>query len=350
MKICLDDQKCRDLLRPFTDTRHVADIRIGILTIKEKWALLSGEEVLTTTAEVPSGYLVIEANIIPTTENVNQLIQDAVQHKKSLATEEIKFLHYPWHIFQNNDWAIRKDFKLLTGNRHTKTISESNRLINKDQVFIEEGAQVEFCIINASEGPVYIGKNALIMEGSMIRGPFAAGEGSILKMGSRIYGGTTIGPHCVAGGEIKNAVLFEYSNKAHDGYLGDSVIGAWCNLGAGTSNSNIKNTGADVKYQLDESGTLYSSGFKSGLLMGDYSRTAINTSFNTGSVAGVCCNIFGASMPGKYIPNFTWGLHRYELEKALKDIDNWKKMKHQHITATEISLLTRLYHSAKPTL
>ena len=181
------------------------------------------------------------------------------------------------------------------------------------------------------------------MEGSMIRGPFAILENSVVKMGSKIYGATTIGPNCVVGGEIKNSVIFENSNKAHDGYLGDSVIGAWCNLGAGTSNSNVKNTGGEVKYQIQNNATPISCGIKGGLIMGDYSRCAINTSFNTGTVIGVCCNIFGSNYPDKYVDHFSWGGERYIFEKALKDIDNWKKMKNQSLTDSEIHTLKQIF-------
>ena len=183
------------------------------------------------------------------------------------------------------------------------------------------------------------------MEGNMIRGPFAICEGSILKMGSRIYGATTIGPYCVAGGEIKNSVLFGYSNKAHDGYLGDSVIGEWCNLGAGTSNSNVKNTGTEVKYILDKDLPPVPAGNKGGLLMGDYSRTAINTSFNTASIVGVCCNIFGQNFQEKFIQSFSWGNERYIFDKALKDIQNWKSMKQKSLSDEEKQLLHQLYTS-----
>jgi NDP-sugar pyrophosphorylase family protein len=159
------------------------------------------------------------------------------------------------------------------------------------------------------------------MEGCMLRGPIAIGENTVLKMGTKIYSGTTIGPNCTVGGEIKNSVLFSNSNKAHDGYLGDSVIGSWCNLGAGTSSSNVKNTAGIVTY-YDENNQSHEVGRKAGLIMGDYSRCAINTSFNTGTMVGVCCNIFGSIMPNKFIPDFTWGNERYDIDKALINISN----------------------------
>jgi UDP-N-acetylglucosamine diphosphorylase/glucosamine-1-phosphate N-acetyltransferase len=185
-----------------------------------------------------------------------------------------------------------------------------------------------------------------MLEGSLIRGPFSLGEGALVKMGAKIYGATTIGPYCLAGGEIKNSILFGYSNKAHDGYLGDSVIGEWCNLGAGTSNSNIKNTASEVNVWHFHTREYLKAGLKCGLLMGDYSRAAINTSFNTGTVVGVCANIFGEGMPPKFIPSFTWGnkgLSLYEFEKALTDISNWKKLKNQVLTEEEITQLKHIF-------
>jgi UDP-N-acetylglucosamine diphosphorylase/glucosamine-1-phosphate N-acetyltransferase len=181
----------------------------------------------------------------------------------------------------------------------------------------------------------------------MIRGPFALCEQATVKMGAKIYGATTIGPCCIAGGEIKNSVLLGYSNKAHDGYLGDSVIGEWCNLGAGSSNSNIKNTAGSIKIWNNATMDFEPAGIKCGLLMGDYSRCAINTSFNTGTVTGICCNIFGQSVYPKYIPDFSWGTERYVLQKAIQDIDNWKKLKGHAISEREIQLLTDFYSSKK---
>jgi UDP-N-acetylglucosamine diphosphorylase / glucose-1-phosphate thymidylyltransferase / UDP-N-acetylgalactosamine diphosphorylase / glucosamine-1-phosphate N-acetyltransferase / galactosamine-1-phosphate N-acetyltransferase len=181
------------------------------------------------------------------------------------------------------------------------------------------------------------------MEGGMIRGPFYLGKNSVVKMGSKIYGATTIGPNCVVSGEIKNSILFSNTNKAHDGYLGDSVIGEWCNLGAGTSNSNVKNTGGNVGYTLEKDTQAIFAGNKAGLLMGDFSRAAINTAFNTGTVVGVCCNIFGEIMPPKFSENFAWGTEKYILDKAIQDVDNWMKFKNQKIDKHTVQLLTTLY-------
>ena len=198
---------------------------------------------------------------------------------------------------------------MLFARSATQIISETNKVIQPENIIIEESAVVEHCFINASTGPVYIGKNVTIMEGAMLRGPIAVCEGSTIKMGAKIYGGTTVGPFCTVGGEIKNSVLQSYSNKAHDGYLGDSIIGSWCNLGAGTSNSNVKNSGTDIMQWHEVSGEKINVGKKYGVIMGDYSRTAINTSINSGSVIGICCNIFGEGLTPKIIKDFRWGIN-----------------------------------------
>jgi UDP-N-acetylglucosamine diphosphorylase/glucosamine-1-phosphate N-acetyltransferase len=307
--------EAQDKFYPFTQTRKIEDMRIGILTIREKWEYLNVAEEIDP--------LVLPGIINPSeTKKLNSLID----------------------IILLNDWSIRQDFALITSNRKSQPISSTNKIISPENIFIEEGAKVEHSIINASAGPVYIGKNAEVMEGCMIRGPFALCEGSVLKMGTKIYAASTIGPFCLGGGEIKNSIIFGHSNKAHDGYLGDSVIGEWCNLGAGTSNSNVKNTAGIVKLWNNAKNEYEPAGLKCGLMMGDYSRAAINTSFNTGTVVGVCCNIFGEGFPPKYIPDFTWGKEKYSFEKALQDIDNWKKLKGKNITTEEKEILRSLYN------
>ena len=344
MHIYLDDSKCREQLFPFTHTRNLADIRIGILTIREKWEWITGKKVAASPEERKLESTVIDAHIIPTTATAESIIKAAKDKTPILETEEIKMLHQPWQIFQYNEWALRRDFEMITSNRKSSPISVSNKCSGTEHIFIEEGAKVEHSFLNASAGPIYIGKNAEVMEGCMIRGPFALCDNAVLKMGSKIYGAVTIGPDCVAAGEIKNSVLMANSNKAHDGYLGDSVIGEWCNIGAGTTNSNVKNTAATVKMWHHSTNTYVPVGIKAGLIMGDYSRAAINTSFNTGTVAGICCNIFGAGFPPKYIPNFTWGSQPYIFEKAMQDINNWKQFKGQEITNKEIKILNNIYH------
>ena len=350
VKIILDDTKVKQALYPFTANRHAADIRIGILTIREKWSYLKRFQVETDSESFlldnytnqDNSIAIFDAHLIPTIDWLNGL-ESRVANNNIVEDDTVRLLKYPWQIFQYNDWAIRKDFEMITTGRLSQPISPTNRVTGVENIFIEEGAIVEQAILNASTGPIYIGKNAEIMEGCMVRGPFALCEGAVLKMGTKVYGATTIGPYCVAAGEIKNSVLFDHSNKAHDGYLGDSVIGSWCNLGAGTTNSNLKNTAGQVKVWLNTANDYLSVGNKCGLLMGDYSRSAINTSFNTGSVVGVCCHIFGDNFPPKMVSNFTWGKDRYIFEKVIVDINNWKKLKGSKLTEQETGILQQLY-------
>lgn len=387
-KIIFTEEFCQpENLHPFTLTRQMQDIRIGILTIREKWEKvfgipsfdkkeddykdLSRSLPLDEAAENGVCFL-IHGNILPTPKLVKAIeklkdgefiadnkgngvvyrfTKDQIIDKHKIKVgkavtikEEIRTIQFPFDIFQLNDWAIRQDFALLTKKRKSLAISKTNKLTKASQIFLEKGVKMEHSIINASTGPVYIGKNAEVMDGSIIRGPFAMGESSCLKMGAKVYGATTLGPYCVAGGEIKNSILFGYSNKAHDGYLGDSVIGEWCNLGAGTTNSNIKNNASVVKIWTQKGEMKV--GIKCGVLMGDYSRTAINTSINTGTVIGVSCNVFGLGLTPKYIPSFSWGsegIKRYELDKALLDIQDWKHLKGMALSEDEISVLQFIF-------
>lgn len=389
-KIIFTEEYCKpENLHPFTYIRHIQDIRIGILTIREKWErylniasvnkwedhyLDDAQSVKIEKGIGKDDYLMVHANVLPTRAIISKIKKlrngefltsgkeggvafkfsdkevlglHKIKINRSVEFDnEIKAIHYPWHIHQMNDWAIREDFNVITAGRKSKAISKTNKLIKSSQVFIETGAKVEHCILNASEGPIYIGKNVLIMEGTMIRGPVAICDGAVVKMGTKIYGATTVGPFCTVGGEIKNSVLFSFSNKAHDGYLGDSVLGEWCNLGAGTSNSNLKNNAGEVKYWVDADKKEMSAGHKGGLLMGDYSKAAINTSFNTGTVVGICCNVVAAGLTPKLIPNFSWGsdgITKYKLNKALVDIDNWKKLKGLMVSDREKEILTDIY-------
>jgi UDP-N-acetylglucosamine diphosphorylase/glucosamine-1-phosphate N-acetyltransferase len=266
--------------------------------------------------------------------------------KAVMISEEPISIQFPWHIFQLNDWAIRQDFDWLTKKRKSQPISKTNKVIKASEIFIEKGVKMEHCILNASTGPIYIGKNAEVMEGCMIRGPFAMGEGALLKMGTKVYGATSLGPYCIGGGEIKNSVLFGYSNKAHDGYLGDSVIGEWCNLGAGTTNSNLKNNASEIRLWTPNGKT--DAGKKCGVMMGDYTRTSVNTAINTGTVIGVCCHVFGNGLTPKYIPAFSWGsdgFNRYNFEKALTDIEAWKKLKGHTLSGNEKKVLQYIFNN-----
>lgn len=352
MKILLDENFVKERLYPFTQTRHTANIRIGILTIKEKWEKILGQSISVNTDDIFKSTAaadempipaVMSANIVPSKEWIERLLKAGSVQNIFENDAAVKILKYPWDIYYYNDWALRNDFELITAGKKSAAISATNKITNRAKIFIEDGAKVEHSFLNAETGPIYIGKNAEVMEGCMIRGPFALCEGAKLKMGTKIYGATTIGPYCVAAGEIKNSIMFGYSNKAHDGYLGDSVIGEWCNLGAGTTNSNVKNTASAVKVWLQAENKFENAGNKCGLLMGDYSRSAINTSFNTGTVVGVCCNVFGDGFPLKHIPDFSWGNETYKLTKVFTDIDNWKRLKGKNITDDEKKILTDIY-------
>ncbi|AUC22994.1 glucose-1-phosphate thymidylyltransferase [Polaribacter sejongensis] len=342
MNYILFDGDVRNALLPFTYTKPVADIRIGILTIREKWEKYLGLTTTTITQEyLEEKYpmvemeenILINASFCPT-ENLIEKVKnlskneaifkgdDVIAFYTSDSQEEVNFDEYTqiefdedliqvkntWDIFSLNDIAIQQDFDLITEGRESEPIPEGTRYLNKENIFIEEGAEITFATLNASTGPIYIGKDAVIMENSAIRGPFAMCENAVVKLGTKIFGATTLGPYCKVGGEISNAVLFAYSSKGHDGYLGNSVIGEWCNLGADTNNSNLKNNYAQVKLWNYETGRFAKTGLQfCGLMMGDHSKCGINTMFNTGTVVGVSANIFGSGFPRNFIPSFSWG-------------------------------------------
>ena len=334
------DKHCREQLMPFTLTRHTVDIRVGLFTIKERW---EAAELKFPGLRLPP---IIPADIIPGNALFSLLCEmsweDALKH-----TDAFRVLEFPWQISLYNDWAIKQDFILATKGRTSATISPTVKRMGEGEVFFEEGVIAEHCYINTSAGPVYVSEGAEIMEGSMLRGPIFIGNSSIIKMGATIYGATTIGPQCVVGGEIKNSVFLGYSNKAHEGYLGDSVIGEWCNLGAGTTCSNLRNTATAVKVWRMDKHAFGNAGLKCGVLMGDYSRCSINSSFNTGTVVGVSANIFqpGVLLP-KFIPSFSWGPVpdlKYTFEKALTDINNWMNFKNKALNQEQINTLQHIF-------
>ena len=342
MNYILFDGPSRNALLPFTFTRPVADILIGIMTIRQKWEMRLGSTTTTLTEE----YLSEKYPMVELEENVminasflandalaelvsnlghNQAIfkgDEVIAFYTSEEQEEVDFdayeiieyngdcitIEHTWDIFSKNDAAIREDFEYLTEDRKSQPIPKSVNVIAPEYIFIEEGAKLEFVTLNASTGPIYIGRDAEIMEGSTIRGPFALCDDGSVKMGSKVYGATTVGPHSRIGGEVKNAVLFANSNKGHEGYLGDSVIGEWCNMGADTNNSNLKNNYEEVKLWSYETERFAKTGLQfCGLMMGDHSKCGINTMFNTGTVIGVSANIFGTGFPRNFIPSFSWG-------------------------------------------
>ncbi len=347
--VLFDDTGWSDLL-PLTFTRPACEIRIGILTIREKWQKRLKAEISYKTqdylaAKFPllvnqkNSSIYINGRVCPDETLINEvkklkLSQSLYKGHTLVAyhgkdTEKIQsktqavILHHPWDIFKNNGKELETDFALLTKGRKSKPLSKSNKVIGKGKIFLESGSNVECTILNTINGPIYIGKDAVVMEGCLIRGGFALGEHSELKMGAKIYGPTTIGPQCKIGGEINNSVIFGYSNKAHDGFLGNSVVGEWCNLGADTNTSNLKNNYGEVKTYNYTQKKMIETGLQfCGLIMGDHSKTGINTMLNTGTIVGVNANIFGGSFPPAHIPSFSWGgsdkLEKYELIKAFE--------------------------------
>ena len=357
MNYILFDGDVRVSLLPFTYTRPVADIRIGILTIREKWEKYLSNTTTTITEEyLEAKYPMVElgenvlinASFLPTKRLVEQVTnlsknqaifkgEEVIAFFTSDTQEDVDFKSYDqiefqeellqikntWDIFLLNDLAIQADFDLITQEQTSQPIPEGVQVIKKENIFIEEGAIVLLSSLNASNGPIYIGKNAEIMEGCSVRGPLAMCENSVLKMGTKVYGATTLGPFCKVGGEIKNSVLFGYSSKGHEGFLGDSVVGEWCNIGADTNTSNLKNNYAEVKlwnYQMEK---FTKTGLQfCGLMMGDYSKCAINTMFNTGTVVGVSTNVFGSGFPRNFVPSYSWGgaasFSTYQLKKVIE--------------------------------
>ena len=386
MNYILFDSDVRDTLLPFTYTKPVADIRIGILTIREKWEKRLGLTTTTITADyLEEKYpmvemeenILINASFCPTESLVekvknlskNEAIfkgEDVLAFHTTQSQEEVDFDTYTQiefdeeliqikntsDIFTHNGKAIQQDFDLITAERTSETIPAGIQVINPGNIFIEEGAQILFSTLNASEGPIYIGKDALIMENSSIRGPFAMCENAVVKMGAKIYKDTTIGPFSKVGGEISNAVIFGYSSKGHDGYLGNSVIGEWCNLGAGTNNSNLKNNYSEVKLWNYETERFAKTGLQfCGLMMGDHSKCAISTMFNTGTVVGVSANLFGSGFPRNFTPSFSWGgaagYETFQMNKVSEVVTAVMKRKNLVFDAVDQKILDHVFEETK---
>lgn len=372
----------RNSLLPLTYTRSVCDIRIGILTIREKWEKYLGEKTSTITEDYLSAkypteqseeMMLINGSICPTPKllkaikglkvgqalvcqgNVVAMYKTKAQFlSEEDSTQEIEVeydfikINNTWDIFVLNDKALREDFELLTQNRKSAPLSSTNRVVGEQNIFVEEGAVVEFAILNAKEGPIYIGKDAEVMEGSVVRGPFAMCEHSVLKMASKIYGATTLGPYVKVGGEVSNVVIFGYSNKAHDGFIGNSVIGEWCNIGADTNASNLKNTYEEVRVWSIEKNTFVPTGQTFfGTIMGDHSKCGINTMFNTGTVIGVSSNIYGHGYQRNYIPSFAWGgttgLKSYDMEKAIEVAEKMYQRRNVVMSQQDKEILRNVY-------
>ena len=381
MNIILFDGVQRENLLPLTFTKPVGALRMGILTFAERWAkLLNGtvsyqtesylqgkfettlatENIFINPAFFPSEefvaavkdlaleqVLTYKGQIVAakTTQNTFDSIENRIEFSKDLI--EIK---YPWDIFTHNFFAIEFDYNLVTKGRASQPISETNRVLNPERIFLEEGAKVEFSILNASEGPIYIGKDAEIMEGSMIRGSLALCDHAKINMGSKIYSGCTVGPYCKVGGELNNAILMAYSNKGHDGFLGNAVIGEWCNLGADTNNSNLKNNYSEVKVWNYTAERFIKTGLQfCGLIMADYSKSAINTQFNTGTVVGVSANIFQGGFPPNLIKHFSWGgpndAPKFALDRAYEAAEKMMDRRKVPFTSEDQKILEYIYNN-----
>jgi UDP-N-acetylglucosamine diphosphorylase/glucosamine-1-phosphate N-acetyltransferase len=385
--ILFDDLKVKMNLLPLTFTRPIADIRVGILTIREKW-----EKYLNTTASdltesylsnkfplrIENENLLINSSFLPCNNLILSIIHlkvdealvagddiIAVKCKKEKAenffeqlsknafsknqyNENTIIIKNLWDIFVKNGVVLEKDFEFLTKGRKSQPLNNSCRNIGKGKIFIEEGASANDTTFNTTTGCIYIGKDAEVMEGSVVRGPFALCEHSVLKMSSKIYGATTIGPHSKVGGEVNNSVVFGYSNKAHDGFLGNSVIGEWCNLGADTNNSNLKNNYANVKLWNYSGENFIDTGLQfCGLIMGDHSKCGINTMFNTGTVAGVSSNIFGSGFPRNFIPSFSWGgaqgFTTYRFEHAIETAQLVMQRRNTELTDNDKDILKYIF-------
>lgn len=371
MIIQLHDNKKHLGFAPLTLTRPVGSLRVGILTNNERWQeFLPKVQVSFFTRNYLSkkfndqtGDVIVNACVIPNQEivdavialkgNEELIIDGGWIAKKGTGDILIDYkgempvvLENRWDLFQQNGIILKQDFELLTGNRTSVQLSSTNTIIgNPNFIFLEEGAKVEAAILNTTEGPIYIGKNAEIMEGSMVRGPFAMCESSVLKLGAKIYGPTTLGPHCKVGGEVNNVIFYAYSNKGHDGFVGNSIIGEWCNIGADTNTSNLKNNYGKVKTFCYETNKQRQTDLQfMGLVMGDHSKCGINTMFNTATVVGVSSNIFGAEFPDKYIPSFQWGTHgnTYDFNKAIESANNMMMRRNLQLSKEEIEILKHI--------
>ena len=387
MNVILFDDRLTDNLLPLTFTRPAADIRVGILKISEKWSIRLKQTVSFQTrsylqskykAVITDDNLFINGTLLPDNDtiqlieklNLNEVLAKgetilAARLQKvnfdELLAEDFKGLkitefpltarkiNFPWDIFRLNGEEIENDFALITKGRKSAQPNKNVGVIASENIFIEDGARLEFVTLNASSGPIYIGKDTEIMEGTHIRGPFAILDHSQVKMGAKIYGPTTIGPHCKIGGELNNVVVFGFSNKSHEGFLGNSVIGEWCNIGADSNSSNLKNNYADVKVWNYPKGKFVGTGLQfCGLIMGDHSKCGINTMFNTGTVVGVNCNIFGDGFPRTFIPDFSWGgphgFTVFETGKAFEIAEKVMERRGMELTETDREILNEIFN------
>ena len=385
--ILFDDQAWSGL-RPLTWLRPVAELRIGLLTMAERWALL----LTGHTSQVTQDYLAeqfplalardnyfINASLLPNDALVKRILQlsqgealtkddellaarlddKAIMRISDETAEgddipgfafdgEATLLRRPYDLFGHNAEMIRRDFELVCGSRHSQQLSDTNTVLGDHKVFLENNVSCEACILNTTDGPIYLGEGATVMEGSLLRGPLAIGPSSKVKMGSKVYGGTSLGPHCTIGGEVSNVVMQGYSNKGHDGFLGNAAIGMWCNIGADTNASNLKNNYAEVRVWDYEEESFVNSGRQfSGLIMGDHAKCGINTMFNTGTVVGVAANVFGAGFPRAFVPDFAWGgapkMVTHQLKKAFETAERMMERRDVVLSEHDRDALEHVY-------
>lgn len=387
MNVIFFDDKKRVEFLPLVYTKPIAKLRIGILTIEEKWqAYFKEQEKNITISYITEDYLSDKFSLKTETENIfinsrflpnkkmidfiaNNLINNEAFYDDGFLVAARcnleQFQHSSYYIkdtnesfvsielnsitdlFSKNEAALLDDFNLITKGRKSQPLSQTNTLIGNN-IFIEEGAKVEAAILNSTTGPIYIGKNAEVMEGSIVRGGLALCEGAVLKLGAKIYGATTIGKYSKVGGEVNNAVIQDFSNKGHDGFLGNSVVGEWCNLGADTNTSNLKNNYSEVKKWNYSEEKLANSGLQfCGLIMGDHSKCGINTMFNTGTTVGVSANVFDSGFPPKFVPSFAWGgkqgFDTYKLEKMVEVAKVVMARRNIKLTETDQQILTAIF-------
>jgi UDP-N-acetylglucosamine diphosphorylase/glucosamine-1-phosphate N-acetyltransferase len=371
--ILFDDPGIRTNLLPLTFTRPVAGMRVGILTIAEKWesnlntkssystqyylsrkftkkisadnlwvngAVCPNEKLVEAIKNLKLGDAIYKNSKVVAVRTDDNELPEVIAGKVTEYADELILIDQPWKIFQNNGNQIRADFKLITANRKSASITDPHaRTYNEKDIFLEDGVMLHAVILNAENGPIYLGKNSQVQEGSIIRGPFGLCEGSVINMGGKMRADTTIGPFCKIGGEVSNSILFGYSNKAHEGFLGNSVLGEWCNLGADTNTSNLKNNYDNVKvWSYAKKGFIDIGQPNCGLIMGDHSKSGINTMFNTGTVVGVSSNIFGSNYPRNFIPSYQWGgasgFVTYQFEKAMETAE--RVMARRNIVLDEV--------------
>lgn len=384
--VLYDNQKVWQDLLPFTFTRPVSEIRIGVLTLREKWEKLlsanihyktetylqsrfpfkesnaqvvisshvhASETLATAVAQLKTGEALYQAGALIACAGSVADYENSHAQKHIEFSEELVCIEKPWDIFQKNAAAISLDLAWLLKGRTSQPLSDTVQVIgDRNKVFLEKGAKIEACTLNTTNGPVYLAADSEVMEGSVIRGPFVLGEHSALKLATKVYGASTVGPHSKVGGELSNSVIFGYSNKAHDGFLGNSVLGEWCNLGADTNNSNLKNNYSNVKvYNYSQRKSIDTGLQFCGLLMGDHSKSGINTMFNTGTVVGVGCNIFGGGFPPTFIPDFSWGgaagFELYQLEKLFETAGKMQERRGLTFSFAEQEILKVLFAEAQ---